>query len=248
MNDYEVEQLLESYFKKYKDKYIPEAVEFLRNNFVAIRAKNEHIDIVSQIQVALNIMDPNVDIYKKYLNFLKSRYDLGQNILEVACGKFPALSKYIDEYQSNLKGGTITAYDPKLITTEYGNIKLYDKLFDEKTNIKDYSLITAMYPCEATTKIIEVANSNDIDFSILTCGCTHFSNGQLLFSTPTIEKWQEYIYNTALESLPEDRVLAIDFLNDRRIRTPIISSHKKTKKIAKTIKPQISKNSDKKIV
>lgn len=245
MNDYEIEQLLELYLKKYEDKYTPKAIEFLRKNFMAIREKNEHIDIVSQIQVALNIMDPKGDIYNKYFNFLKSRYNLGQNILEVACGNFPALSKYIDDYQKNLKSGTITAYDPKLIMTEYGNIKLYDKLFDEKTNIKDYSLITAMYPCEATTKIIKAANTNDIDFSILTCGCTHFSNEQLLFSTHTIERWQEYIYDVALESLPEDRTITIEFLNDKRIGTPIISSHKKTKKMAKTIKPNFNKKINK---
>ena len=31
-----------------------------------------------------------------YYDYLKSRFDLTGNILEVACGPFPTISKYID--------------------------------------------------------------------------------------------------------------------------------------------------------
>jgi len=215
---------LEMYFSIYEDEYTKDELEFIRDNFVKFYKEEIHIDIISQIFVALGIKT-NDDKYKKYLEYLKSRYQLDKNILEVACGHFPALAKYIDEYQKEIKSGTITAYDPRLVTTKYGKINWYKKLFDESIDISNISLITGMFPSEATTKIIELANAKNKDFSVLTCGCAHLPEEEFFYYPAHIFSWQNYLYRLAKKDLDSSRTIDIDYIDG--IDTPVISSRKK---------------------
>lgn len=215
---------LEMYFSLYEDEYTKEELEFVRDNFVEFYKEGIHIDIISQIFTALEIKKGD-DKYKKYFEYLKDKYSLDKNILEVACGHFPALSKHIDEYQRKVNTGTITAYDPRLVTTKYGNIKLYKKLFDESIDISNMSLITGMFPSEATTKIIEIANAKNKDFSVLTCGCAHLPEEEFFYYPTSMSSWQNYLYKLAKTDLDSSRTIDIDYIDG--IDTPIISSRKK---------------------
>lgn len=219
---------LDMYLSLYCDEYDDEELGFIRDNIYKFYEKGIQIDITSQILVALNLMKDKDNRYKKYFEFLKEKYNMNENILEVACGRFPALSKYIDEYQQYTKKGTITAYDPKLVTTKYGNIILNKSLFDKKTDLANISLITAMHPSEATVPIIRIANQNDKNFSILTCGCTHFENErEHFYYKRKLMNWKDYLYKTARSSLSKSRTIDIDYIEG--IKTPIISSRKKVK-------------------
>lgn len=230
MTEKEILHELDMYLSLYYDEYDDDEINFIRNNLYKFYDKGIQIDITSQILVALNLMKDKDNRYKKYFEFLKNRYNLEQNILEVACGRFPALSKYIDEYQKEIKKGTITAYDPKLVTTKYGNIILNKSLFDKKTDLTNISLITAMHPSEATIPIIRIANQNDKDFSILTCSCTHFENeNEFFYYKRRLMSWKDYLYKIARNSLSKSRTIDIDYIEG--VKTPIISSRKKVKKV-----------------
>lgn len=233
MVEKELEKELEMYLSLYEDEYTEDEINFIRSNLINFFKSGTQIDITSQVLVALGRLPDCDNRYKKYLEFLKTRYSLDGNILEVACGKFPALSKYIDEYQKDLSNGSITAYDPKLITTSYGNIRLHKKIFDDTIDLSNYSLVTAIHPSEATVQIIEAANKGDRDFSILTCGCAHFPDKERpFFYTPAIMyEWQNYLINVARRDLSPSRTLDIDYIDG--INTPVISSRKKVKMIQK---------------
>lgn len=162
------------------------------------------------------------------MNFINEKYGLNQDILEVGSGFFPTLAEKIDTYQQSINKGSITAIDPLLIPTSLGNVKLYKSSFSSNMSLKNYTLVTSMYPCESTVRIIESANAQDKDFSLLTCGCTHFSDYELYYGGySTVEDWQNYLYRLAKKTSKSDRIIDIDYLNDKEVTTPIISSRKK---------------------
>lgn len=164
------------------------------------------------------------------MNFINEKYGLNQDILEVGSGFFPTLAEKIDTYQQSTNKGSITAIDPLLIPTSLGNVKLYKSSFSSNMSLKNYTLVTSMYPCESTVRIIESANAQDKDFSLLTCGCTHFSVYELYYGGySTVEDWQNYLYRLVKETSKSDRIIDIDYLNDKEVTTPIISSRKKVK-------------------
>lgn len=229
MNEEQIKEQMEMFLSLYEDDYDEDAICFIRENYLEFLKKGIRVDVVDQALVAVDLLPDDVNLYKRYLEFLKERYSLDREILEIGCGRFPAFSKYVDLAQRERKKGTITAYDPHLITAKFGNIRLHKKLFDEKTPIGKFSLITSVRPCDVTLKLIERANDEDKDFSILTCGCTHFPEvyQDCYRNIPTRKDWQKYLIERANKNLPSGRTIDIDFIEGSE--NPIISSRKKSK-------------------
>lgn len=230
MSDAELTKKLEEYLKEYGHGYDNKALAFIRDNFLRYYHDFEHIDILSQIYSYISALSDDRDVYKKFMDFINEKYGLNQDILEVASGFFPTLAEKIDIYQQSINKGSITAIDPLLIPTSLGNVKLYKSSFSSNMSLKEYTLVTSMYPCESTVRIIESANAQDKDFSLLTCGCTHFSDYELYYGGySTVEDWQNYLYRLAKKTSKSDRTIDIDYLSDKEVTTPIISSRKKVK-------------------
>lgn len=230
MSDAELTKKLEEYLKEYGHGYDSKALAFIRDNFLRYYHDFEHIDILSQIYSHISVLSDDRDVYKKFMNFINEKYGLNQDILEVGSGFFPILAEKIDTYQQSINKGSITAIDPLLIPTSLGNVKLYKSSFSSNMSLKNYTLVTSMYPCESTVRIIESANAQDKDFSLLTCGCTHFPDYELYYGGySTVEDWQNYLYRLAKKTSKSDRIIDIDYLNDKEVTTPIISSRKKVK-------------------
>lgn len=229
MDEKQIIEQMEYFLAAYEDSYDEEALIFIRDNFLHFLNKGIRVDVVDQALVAVDLLPDDVNLYKRYIEFLQQRYSLEQDILEVGCGRFPAFSKYVDIAQRKSGKGTITAYDPYLVTINFGNIKLYKKLFDKNTSLSNYSLITSVRPCDITLNLIERANAEDKDFSILTCGCTHFPSIYLdhYRNTPTREDWRNYLIERATKNLSKGRIIDIDFIKGSE--NPIISSRKKSK-------------------
>lgn len=230
MSDAELTKKLEEYLKEYGHGYDSKASAFIRDNFLRYYHDFEHIDILSQIYSHISVLSDDRDVYKKFMNFINEKYGLNQDILEVGSGFFPTLAEKIDTYQQSINKGSITAIDPLLIPTKLGNVKLCKSSFCGDMSLENYTLVTSMYPCESTVRIIESANAQDKDFSLLTCGCTHFSVYELYYGGySTVEDWQNYLYRLVKETSKSDRIIDIDYLNDKEVTTPIISSRKKVK-------------------
>ncbi len=155
MSDAELTKKLEEYLKEYGHGYDSKALAFIRDNFLRYYHDFEHIDILSQIYSHISALSDDRDVYKKFMDFINEKYGLNQDILEVASGFFPTLAEKIDICQQSINKGSITAIDPFLIPTKLGNVKLCKSSFCGDMSLENYTLVTSMYPCESTVRIIE---------------------------------------------------------------------------------------------
>lgn len=55
--------------------------------------------------------------------------------------------------------------------------------------------------------IIEKAKTENKDFFIALCKCTHFSNYYLKFNEPTIEDWENYLYDLATKNYNSKQII-----------------------------------------
>ncbi len=111
---------------------------------------------------------------------VSSLYGNDINILEVGGGFYPVFAQYVSNLQRESKGlGSITVYDPRLITEEVEGLKLHKEKFTSGMDMTPYNLCVGILPCEAIRLIIREATSNEKDFFIAMCGCTHFEKDEL---------------------------------------------------------------------
>lgn len=141
----------------------------IRENF----KKNMGIPMFRQIYAELGLISNEENEYYQILNFLKRNFDLGCNVLEICGGHYPILSKYIDIEQTRIQKGTITVYDPKLVVSKLGNVKLVKEDFSKKTDISKYDLIISQFPCNLFDDIVDSAAISNKDYFIALCECIY---------------------------------------------------------------------------
>lgn len=154
---------------RYAHAYDDMLLQMLIDDFSHYKGKKG--DLVASARSFLNLDKAENDRYKGYFEFLKSNFDLSGNVLEIACGPFPTLSVYVDEYQRELKKGTIEAYDPLLAVRNYGNIKLNKRNFNDDDSVDGKDFAFASGPCKFTKNFITIMNENNIPYSVLLCPC-----------------------------------------------------------------------------
>lgn len=213
------------YMEKYGAFYSDVALAHIFNTFGTDLASNARTDIMNQIYAEIGLLPEANNIYKGFMNVLSKEHDLDCNILEIGGGFFPIMAKYIDEEQQKIGKGTITVYDPMLVTKKLGNIKLIKENFTHLDTVNQYDLIIGIAPCEATEFIIKKAAEEGKTFFVALCGCTHFTHWHNPFRMPTLEDWCEYIYSKARDTIDEDSELSVKYLDSKcGYPYPIISS------------------------
>lgn len=180
----EIKVRLENYLSLYGNKYPGMIETYIRRliNEVPIS------DVMRQVYYALDLFEKEENPFIAFADLVENKFDLETNICEVGCGCYPALSDVISKRQNK---GTITAYDPYLVTTNLGKIKLYNKAFE---NISDYDLIIGMAPCNATIPMIQEGLLYDKNMIVSPCDCAHFPE----WYDPGfdyITEWYNYIYD-----------------------------------------------------
>lgn len=220
------------YMEKYGYLYPDFALEYIFDTFGDDLASNSRTDIMNQIYAEIGLLPDANNIYKRFMTVLNNEHNLGCNILEIGGGFFPIMAKYIDETQQKIGKGSITVYDPRLVTKKLGNIKLIKENFTYFDSMRKYDLIVGIMPCDATELIIKKATDEKKAFFVALCGCTHFSHWHNPFRMPTSEDWCEYICSKAKDMLDEKSELSINYLDlEFDYPYPIISSkHKKQEK------------------
>ena len=213
---------LELFFNKYRENFSEEEMEYVYENMENFLNGGTHIDLLAQIAYAIGEKPQNGDLYEQYFSFLKNHYDLNGDILEVGCGMYPAFAAMIDEYQQKSNKGTIEVYDPLIITSKLGRIKINKSEFDSESDIKKFSLVTSIFPCRVSMDIVEKACKEDKDFSILMCECVP---GQYNFQMMSSNYWQDFIYRSAKSRCRDTREVGIDYID--KVYTPIIYSKRK---------------------
>jgi len=200
-------------------------LEFIKENFNEYLDKQEPVDILKQIYAELTLLKPENNIYLAVLEKIKELYNINSNILEIGCGAFPVFSKYIDKEQTN---GSITAFDKYLAPTKLGNIKLYNRNLTKENNVEKFDLLVGIWPCDATTLIIEKAYEANKDFFIAPCKCTHFSKEYLRYHLPSLEDWENFLYHFARNNVGPDKEVEVDYLDSKyNFNQKIIYTRKK---------------------
>ena len=156
------------FLEENKHGYNDRELEFIRSNWVHFLDKKFQVDILRQMYSELGFMDDKEDIYHAFIKILEDNFDIDTDIIEVGGGRIPSLAKRIALKQ---KKGTITVYDPNLISTDspYPNMVLRQQPFTLQTPVKEDQLIIGFMPCEATEKIIYNAKKNNAHFLIALC-------------------------------------------------------------------------------
>ena len=91
-------------------------------------------------------------------------------ILELCCGHYPVLATKIVKEQ--IRGGSITVYDPCLVTSQIKDVTLVKKDFSKcHIDMSKYKLIIAQKPALMYDKIIELAIKSNTDFIINASEC-----------------------------------------------------------------------------
>lgn len=212
LNSEEEVKFLE-FMKLYGKKYSKYAYNYIMENYQ--HGEFSSYDIFRQIYSYLGILDENTDMYKGFLNIVLDNFNINTDVLEIAGGFFPVVSKYIDDVQMKTKKGTVTVYDPKLIVNCLNNVILKKEEFNASTNIDKYKLVYGFFPCEATEIFAKRVCSEKKDFVIGLCGCVHLDNTFFgMYSNP-LERWKEYVFNIIDTNKSENCKINIKYLEKR---------------------------------
>ncbi len=230
-NENEIGKLYQEFVKKYKHLYCHEDWEFIEENFWTFIFGDCAPDILMQVYSEIGIEPACGSFYNKHLKNLMSNFDIRCKVFDVASGMIPSFANNLALEQLRLGKGTVTLYEPLLLTTKpkHPNMKLHMKKFTRETHIKEFDLITGIMPCGATETIIEQACRNGKDFYIAMCGCTHFEQipwGMYV----TSEMYQDYIIEKAESLLKEhdNGTLVVERFEDSyEIDYPILYNRKK---------------------
>ena len=68
-----------------------------------------------EVYAELDLFKDDEDIYEGFIELLKTNFDINQDIVEIGAGILPKLAERLATEQIS---GTVTAYDPRLGTTE----------------------------------------------------------------------------------------------------------------------------------
>ncbi len=163
-----IAEKVNAFLETHKDDYDEREYEFLKRNWKFALSKGFHMDIIRQMFAELGLLTEKNDIYQGFMKILEENFDIDRDIIEVGGGHIPSLAKRIALKQ---KKGTITVYDPRLLTTEseYPNMILKKECFTRDTPVSSDQLVIGFMPCDATEKLLSSAVKNNADFLVALC-------------------------------------------------------------------------------
>lgn len=161
-------QKVEEFLKNYGHLYDPRELEYIRRNWQNSLNSKFNMDIIRQVHSELGLVSETDNIYCGFMKILEEHFGYDRDIIEVGGGRIPSLAKLIALKQ---KTGTITVYDPRLITTDskIPNMTLKREYFTLDSPVDNNQLVMAFMPCDATEKALTAAAKNNADFLIGLC-------------------------------------------------------------------------------
>lgn len=210
---------LKDYMERYGIHYSKKAKAEIQKNFLDPSTPIiEASDIFNQIYEYIGVFEkekPNT--YDVFIDCMIERMDINRRLLEVGCGYYPSLAKRIASLQ---KYGSVTAIDPRVVTTEVEGIEVISGYFSTRLGLEQYDMFYGLYPCEATIEMITLANIFNKDLCILACDCCETPFGEL----DDMEEWLEYIDDLLKKSTPLGREFKIEHISS--VDAPLITTRK----------------------
>ena len=160
-------RLMKKFVEDYQSYYDELELSYLKDNLEIEPSDRNIPDILRQILCELNFLKDEDNIYLHFSNLIEQLFGLDKHIIEIGGGVIPSLSKIIALRQ---KDGSITVYDPRLITeSTSSNLILKKEKFDMKTITSNCDLLVGFMPKDATEIIINKACLEKKDFIITLC-------------------------------------------------------------------------------
>lgn len=179
IEDLEMEMDLMTYIKYY----------YMDSYYEPRRGENAFFQMFSAID-GLEGRDP----YYQTMQEIEEAFGLDRDVIEIGCGMFPSLSRLIAKRQQEIGKGTITAYDPELVTKVVDGVKLIRERFTLATPIPKDALIIGRKPCEATAVMINAAAANKSELFLKLCDCNHIpTKNEKDYEGPYRTKWFSYV-------------------------------------------------------
>ena len=107
---------------------------------------------------------------------------------------YPSLARLIAKRQKEIGKGTITAYDPELVTKTLDGVNLVRANFTLTTPIPQNALIIGRKPCKATETAILSATKNKTELYLKLCNCNHIPDElKFYYSQNGSKNWLAYL-------------------------------------------------------
>lgn len=210
-------------------------IDFIKKYYVDVYYRpRKGENVFFQIFSAINALPPAKNPYYQFMNMIENDYGLDKNIIEVSAGYFPSLALEIAKKQKILGKGSITVYDPMIVTSQLEGMTIVRDRFTLSSPIPDNALIIGRNPCHATETIIRVANRENVPFCIELCNCDHSSNEfKLSHDFISISNmWHSYVDELVNSTLPngygvEKQLLNNPLLNNDEEKNNVVIKTKK---------------------
>ena len=156
------------FVEAHKDSYTERELDYIKRNCEWGMDKPFATDLLRQIYDEVGITDIDINMYEAFVQLLEENFDINRDIIEIGGGINPSLAKKIALRQ---KSGTITVYDPRLMTNidKPDNLILKREKFEKTTPIGNAQMIIGFMPCDAISTLVDVACENKVDFMVALC-------------------------------------------------------------------------------
>ena len=214
------------FVEEHKDSYTPQELEYVYKNISNGLNYANHYDVLRQLYDEAGMNDIKHNVYEGFVTLLEQNFDLNTNIIEIGGGCIPSLGKKIALRQ---KKGTVTVYDPRLITNidKPSNLILKPELFDDNTSIGDAKLLIGYMPCEAAILLIDSACDNKIDFMVALCeGGTRAKHDWI----ESDDEWIGYVKYIALRGIENNSLGVLGEYSLEQYNNPYPVIYNKRKK------------------
>ena len=220
-------RMLGRYLKAYGEEYSEREREYIKENFLSDASINP--DIMLQIYAKFGMLSQEENFYLGFARLIGQRYGWDATVLEVGGGYFPMFSKYLSDLQKEHNSkGTVTVYDPLLVTSKLGRVTLRKEELTKDISVKEFDLLVGIMPCDATKIILETAIKENKEFFIALCGCmpndvyTPYYLRQVYY-----DHWVDGLYELALEQESQGFDVLFEEGQTHNYMYPIISSIRK---------------------
>ncbi len=227
----EVKRKYKIFMSRYGDKFSDQLKKEMDIHFVKRAGKFDNPTDFYQLYDYFGIIPDDVNMYIYHLNAIKERFNLNSNILEIAGGSYPSFARRVAREQLKTGIGTITVYDPKLVTNhsyKYSNLKLYPEKFDSSVDVSNFDLLVGIMPCNATDEMIDAIYKYNKDFYISFCGCSSYNFFNFFLGMPLPSYYNQIEY---LKSVCEEKKLGelmVEYLPDKyNIEYPVVYNKRK---------------------